>query len=88
MDALARAAIHPGKKNAQQSAQSRVLTRLIKERRKALGLYVPRQPQPTTTTRCEGTHAARWLRASLGEEQWRALLSRIDKHASLEAKIS
>jgi transcriptional regulator with XRE-family HTH domain len=80
LDRLARGALQPGTKEARNMPQVRVLARMIKERRKALGLYNPRKL--SLMRKNEGQHAVRWLRASLGESQWSALLRRIDKLAS------
>ncbi len=85
LDQLARAALRPGTKAAQKLPAARALARMIKERRRSLGLYSERKIQPDRKPSGEGKHAARWMRAALGEDQWRALLRRIDKLASLHA---
>lgn len=84
LDRLARAAIRPGTKDALDLPETRGLSRLFNERRRAIGFYAPRRSTPAGHSQ-RGVHASRWLRASLGEEQWQALLSRIDKLASHEA---
>jgi DNA-binding XRE family transcriptional regulator len=84
MNQLARAAISPGTQAALRVGSTRSLSNLIRERRKALGVYRPRKGNLSTSRRQEGVHAARWLRASLGDEQWKALLNRIDKLASAQ----
>jgi transcriptional regulator with XRE-family HTH domain len=85
LDQLARAALEPGAKDARSLPAARILAQLIQERRRALGLYAPRKRRLHRQRVGAGTHAARWLRASLGENQWQALLKRIDKLASLRA---
>jgi transcriptional regulator with XRE-family HTH domain len=82
MDRLARGALHPGTKAAQTHPEVRILARLFHERRKALGLFVPKGKKPRTSIPSSAIHAAKWLRTSLGESQWKALLRRIDKLAS------
>jgi transcriptional regulator with XRE-family HTH domain len=84
MDRLARGALRPGTQEAHAQSGTRVLALLNRERRQALGLYVPRnQGAPATPgPHASGVNASRWLRASLGEKQWNALLRRIDKLAS------
>jgi hypothetical protein len=83
LDDLARAAIRPGTKSARGKPGVRILSRLVRDRRRALGLYKPRRSSPANGF--TGKHAARWMRARLGEAQWAALLKRIDKLASLHA---
>jgi transcriptional regulator with XRE-family HTH domain len=85
MDRLARGALHPGTREAQSLPETRVLARLIGERRKALGFWVPRKkPDQSSAHGSPGSvHASLWLRASLGERQWNALLRRIDKLAAV-----
>ena len=82
LDHLARGALRPGSKTARMNPAVRVLARLIHERRKALGLYIPKKKSLRRSAKQSVPHAARWLRASLGESQWAALLRRIDKLAS------
>ena len=85
MDRLARGALHPGTREARSLPETRVLALMIQERRKALGFSVPRKkPRPASLRRRpSGVNASRWLRASLGEKQWNALLRRIDKVAAV-----
>jgi transcriptional regulator with XRE-family HTH domain len=87
LDQLARAALRPGTKTTQSSPAARALTQLIKERRRSLGLYRERQTRSIRKPSGQGKHAARWMRAALGEVQWQALLRRIDKLASLHADL-
>jgi transcriptional regulator with XRE-family HTH domain len=82
LDELARAALHPGTTAAQRHPEARVLARLIHERRTALGLYIPKGKGTKVSPGPASVHAARWVRASLGEDQWHALLRRIDKLSS------
>lgn len=82
IDRLARGALHPGTKAARGHPEVRVLARLVHERRKALGFYIPKGKKPRTSPQSSAIHAAQWLRTSLGETQWNALLRRIDKLAS------
>jgi len=82
LDGLARAALHPGAPWSSHPSEARVLARLVKQRRKALGLYHPRHRGSSPGPKSTGIHAGRWLRARLGETQWKALLRRIDKLAS------
>jgi transcriptional regulator with XRE-family HTH domain len=87
MDRLARGALRPGTREARTEKGARVLALLNRQRRQALGFYKPRGKQPAASARyAAAVNAARWLRASLGEKQWRALLQRIDKLASLERR--
>jgi transcriptional regulator with XRE-family HTH domain len=85
MDQLARGALHPGTHEARAFPETRVLALMINERRKALGLSVPRKNPVASPSRghSSAVNASRWLRASLGEKQWSALLRRIDKVASI-----
>lgn len=84
MDRLARGALRPGTHEAQAQPGTRVLALMNRERRKALGLYVPKSKRAPAAPgpHASGVNASRWLRASLGEKQWSALLRRIDKLAS------
>ena len=83
IDRLARGALRPGTREAQTQKGTRVLALLNRERRKALGLYVPKKKAAAKpTTYASAVNSARWLRASLGEKQWDALLRRIDKLAA------
>jgi transcriptional regulator with XRE-family HTH domain len=86
IDRLARGALRPGGGDPETRRIVRILARVNRERRKALGLYVPRKGS-AAASRAESTavNAARWLRASLGEKQWIALLKRIDKLAAAES---
>lgn len=84
IDCLARGALRPGTREARLTPETRVLASLIHERRKALGLHAPRQNRTRKApAQAVSIHAARWLRASLGERQWNALLRRIEKLASM-----
>lgn len=77
IDALARGALQPGKSSSQNQAEIRSLARVVKNRRRALGLYKPRKSgRPEESS---GKHSVRWLKARLGENQWNALLRRMDK---------
>jgi transcriptional regulator with XRE-family HTH domain len=83
IDQLARGAWRPGTQEAHAQPGTRVLALMNRERREALGLYVSKRKRIPAG---EGSHApavnaARWLRASLGEKQWDAVLRRIDKLA-------
>ena len=84
MDQLARGALRPGTREARSLPETRVLALMIDERRKALGLHVPRKKRIASPAlgHSSAVNASRWLRASLGEKQWSALLHRIDKLAS------
>jgi transcriptional regulator with XRE-family HTH domain len=86
LDAWARAAVWPGSSAARKIPAARVLSKLIRARREALGLRRSRGPgfKPSFAS-LPASHAARWLRASIGEAQWAALQRRIDKFLSLEA---
>jgi transcriptional regulator with XRE-family HTH domain len=88
LDQLARAALRPGTKTARSMPAARILASMIKERRKALGLYNERKARSMGERSGQGRHAARWLRAALGEGQWQALLRRIDKLSSWHANPS
>src|SRR5437773_2589760 len=84
MDRLARGALRPGTQEAHAQPGTRVLALMNRDRRKALGLYIAKRKRVPAT---QGPHAgavnaSRWLRASLGEKQWNAVLRRIDKLAS------
>lgn len=85
MDRLARGALRPGTREARSFPETRVLALMINERRKALGLLVSRKKLISSPLRrnASAPNASRWLRASLGEKQWGALLRRIDKVASI-----
>lgn len=88
LDQLARGALRPGTQEAQAQPGTRILALVNRERRKALGLYVPKKKRVPNARTAPGPHAdavnaARWLRASLGEKQWSAVLQRIDKLASM-----
>ena len=82
MDQLARGAWRPGTAKARELPETRILASMIQERRKALGrtsaTITRRQPGAKTAQ----VNASRWLRASLGQKQWEALLRRIDKLAA------
>jgi len=88
LDQLARGALRPGTQEAQAQPGARILALVNRERRKALGLYVPKKKTRGSNAQngpgphAEAVNAARWLRASLGEKQWNAVLQRIDKLAS------
>jgi len=84
LDQLARGALRPGTREALAQKGTRTLALMNRERRKALGFYIPKRnaamkPGPHSSA----VNASRWLRASLGEKQWSALLRRIDKLASM-----
>jgi transcriptional regulator with XRE-family HTH domain len=83
IDQLARGALRPGTLEARRHKSTRVLALMNRERREALGFYSPRagasrKPQVASA----GLNSSRWLRASLGEKQWSAILRRIDKLAA------
>lgn len=85
LDRLARGALRPGTQEAHAQPGTRVLALMNRQRRKALGFYVSKSKRSPVE---QGPHpsavnAARWLRASLGEKQWSAVLRRIDKLASV-----
>jgi len=82
MDRLARGAWRPGTQEALAQPETRVLARMIRDRRRALGIYTPKRQVASTPAYASAINASRWLRASLGEKQWDALLRRIDKLAS------
>jgi transcriptional regulator with XRE-family HTH domain len=85
MDQLARGALRPGTTEARALPETRVLATMIRERRKALGLHNSRRRASSSSRspdQLTGVNASRWLRASLGDAQWDALLRRIDKLAS------
>jgi transcriptional regulator with XRE-family HTH domain len=87
MDRLARGALRPGTQEARLLPETRILAAMIRERRKALGFHVAkRRASRHHVGRAPAIHASRWLRASLGEKQWSALLRRIDKLASIPPK--
>jgi transcriptional regulator with XRE-family HTH domain len=90
MDQLARGALRPGTSEARSFPETRVLALMIDERRKALGLSVPRKKPVSSQPHGQpsAVNASRWLRASLGEKQWSALLRRIDKLASVAPENS
>jgi transcriptional regulator with XRE-family HTH domain len=85
MDQLARGALRPGTREARSLPETRVLASMINERRKALGLRVSRKNGESLPALgpTPAVNASRWLRASLGEKQWNALLRRIDKIAKI-----
>ena len=87
MDRLARGALRPGTREAHGQPGTRVLALMNRERRKALGLYVPRRKRTPTAKRphAAAANASRWLRVLLGEKQWNAVLRRIDKLAADES---
>ena len=84
MDGLARGALRPGTGEAHAQPGTRVLALLHRERRKALGFYIPKKKSAPAGPRrhASAVNSSRWLRASLGERQWSAILRRIDKLAS------
>ena len=83
LDRLARGALRAGTREARSQRGTRVLALMNRERRKALNLYVPKgKALPASGPHSSAVNASRWLRASLGERQWGALLRRIDKLAS------
>jgi hypothetical protein len=89
IDQLARGALRPGTLQARGQKATRVLALLNHERRKALGFYCPRPGKSKVAKPPSlGLNASRWLRASLGEKQWSAILRRIDKLAGAPAPNS
>ena len=83
LDRLARGALRPGTREAHAQKGTRTLALMNQERRKALGFYVPKgKAKAKPRAHPSAVNASRWLRASLGEKQWSALLRRIDKLAS------
>jgi transcriptional regulator with XRE-family HTH domain len=83
MDRMARGALRPGTREARALPETRILASLIRDRRRALGLRKERKKNIAASGGlASGVNASRWLRASLGEKQWDALLRRIDKLAS------
>jgi transcriptional regulator with XRE-family HTH domain len=88
MDQLARGALHPGTREALALRETRVLSSMLNERRKALGLRIPRKKRTSSSSskHTPAVNAARWLHASLGEKQWSALLRRIDKLAAIPSE--
>lgn len=83
LDRLARGALRPGTREAQAHRGTRILALMNRERRKALGFYIPKKKTASAPVRhSSGVNASRWLRASIGEKQWNAILQRIDKLAS------
>ena len=85
VDRLARGALRPGTQEALAQPGTRVLALMNRERRKALGFYIPKKgglPAAAPGPHASAVNASRWLRASLGEKQWMAVLRRIDKLAS------
>jgi DNA-binding XRE family transcriptional regulator len=83
LDDVARGALKPSASHG-RGPLVRPLARMLKERRAALGLYKPRKG-PKKIARGTGVFALRRLRVDLGENQWQALLKRIDKHATFLA---
>ena len=82
LDRMARGALRPGTREARSQRGTRILALLNRERRKALGFYVPKKNDAAPPRHSAGVNASRWLRASIGERQWNAILQRIDKLAS------
>jgi transcriptional regulator with XRE-family HTH domain len=84
LDRLARGALRPGTREAHAQRGTRVLALMNHQRRKALGFYVPKGKRSPAAPgpHASAVNAARWLRASLGEKQWAAVLRRIDKLAA------
>jgi len=85
LDHLARAAIWPSLGRSVQPAGARTLSNLIRERRRAVGLFRPRLKNPKRRHPPRSDHAERRLHAALGDKQWSAVLRRIDKLLSLQA---
>jgi transcriptional regulator with XRE-family HTH domain len=81
MDQLARGAWRPGTAEARERPEIRVLASMIQERRKALGSRSRISKRRASSRKTASINASRWLRASLGDKQWDALLRRIDKLA-------
>ena len=88
MDRLARGALRPGTREAHAQKGTRILALINRDRRKALGYYVARSKSVVSASKSQSPalNAARWLRASLGEKQWSALLRRIDKLAATRSE--
>jgi transcriptional regulator with XRE-family HTH domain len=81
LDSVARAALRPSSPQIGKAVHYvRALSRALKERRAAVGLYKPRGKKKRLV-KSSGIQSIRRLRADLGDTQWRALLKRVDKHA-------
>ena len=87
IDRWARGALRPGTREAAAQKGTRILALMNRDRRKALGYYVPKKTSPLPETPRSAENAGRWLRASLGEKQWDALLRRIDKLAAMSRPV-
>jgi len=85
LDHLAREALRPHVRSLQKNPMIRSLSRALQKRRAALGCYQPREKaaQKYTAINSKGIEVFRRIRAKLGENQYQALLKRIDKHASM-----
>jgi len=84
LDRLARGSINPGAQGVLEWPEIRGLARVVSARRQALGLYKPRKPGRAPAK--AGKFTLRSLKARLGQDQWDALMRRIDKLASLQAR--
>ena len=84
LDRLARGALKPGARAYRDVPLIATAGRAFLEKRAALGLTRGRRVR--FGKGIAGIHALRWLRAELGEDQWQALIRRINKHASFVAK--
>jgi transcriptional regulator with XRE-family HTH domain len=84
LDRLARSVFHPHSAEYRDLPQARILADAFAGRREALGLSRPRKNAGKANPR--GKFALRRLRAEWGEETWKALLRRIDKHAPFYAR--
>jgi transcriptional regulator with XRE-family HTH domain len=82
IDGLARAALRPGSKDAQSIPFARAFAQIIKPRRSAIGLFRTRKNKNPAKKSGQGRYAQRWIRAALGEDQWQAVLRRIQKLSS------
>ena len=85
LDRVARGALKPSLgKTVVGAPYIHPLSRLLKARRAALGLYKPRSNRDKIS-QSTGKHALRRMKVDLGQAQWDALLRRIDKHAAFLA---
>ncbi|MFN0117770.1 MAG: helix-turn-helix domain-containing protein [Elusimicrobiota bacterium] len=86
LDLAARQALQPGLVSDSTPPYVGALSRLLKDRRAAIHARKSnnrKKRNPNT-----GIHALRRLRADLGEQQWQALLQRVDKHSPFIGKNS
>jgi transcriptional regulator with XRE-family HTH domain len=85
LDQLARSVYHPHSRANKNQPTVRLLARAFQGRRAALGLLRPRAGKLHAAQRVPSSaHAVRKLKAILGDQQWQALLQRIDKHAPFQ----